>query len=124
MNFTLEDLKEVCLKFDVEYTEWPEDKWQGLAMYDYFCEKQGIAFDDEAAQTYAQERDQRIKEKNDAIRNNDDQNAIMLDWEATKQAHLDWKKKETICGLCGKSMPPGDEMFKFHGYSGPCPTED
>jgi hypothetical protein len=25
------------------------------------------------------------------------------------------------CGLCGEPMPPGEEMFKFHGYSGPCP---
>lgn len=25
------------------------------------------------------------------------------------------------CSLCGKPMPPGEEMFKFHGYSGPCP---
>lgn len=25
------------------------------------------------------------------------------------------------CILCGESMPPGEEMFKFHGYSGPCP---
>jgi hypothetical protein len=28
--------------------------------------------------------------------------------------------KET-CELCGEPMPPGEEMFKFHGYSGPCP---
>lgn len=26
------------------------------------------------------------------------------------------------CDLCGHPMPPGEEMFKFHGYSGPCPT--
>jgi hypothetical protein len=25
------------------------------------------------------------------------------------------------CELCGAPMPPGEEMFKFHGYSGPCP---
>ena len=25
------------------------------------------------------------------------------------------------CGLCGELMPPGEEMFRFHGYSGPCP---
>lgn len=25
------------------------------------------------------------------------------------------------CSLCGEPMPPGEEMFKFHGYSGPCP---
>lgn len=26
-----------------------------------------------------------------------------------------------ICSLCGEPMPVGEEMFKFHGYSGPCP---
>jgi hypothetical protein len=25
------------------------------------------------------------------------------------------------CELCGDPMPVGEEMFKFHGYSGPCP---
>ena len=25
------------------------------------------------------------------------------------------------CGLCGEPMPPGEEMFKYHGHSGPCP---
>jgi hypothetical protein len=25
------------------------------------------------------------------------------------------------CSLCGEPMPPGEQMFKFHGYSGPCP---
>lgn len=25
------------------------------------------------------------------------------------------------CELCGEPMGPGEQMFKFHGYSGPCP---
>jgi hypothetical protein len=25
------------------------------------------------------------------------------------------------CELCGEPMPAGEEMFKFHGYSGNCP---
>lgn len=25
------------------------------------------------------------------------------------------------CQLCGEPMPPGEEMFKYHGYSGDCP---
>lgn len=25
------------------------------------------------------------------------------------------------CELCGKPMPKGEEMFKYHGYSGNCP---
>ena len=29
---------------------------------------------------------------------------------------------KTLCGLCGHPVPPGEEMFKFHGYSGPCPA--
>lgn len=29
-----------------------------------------------------------------------------------------------ICVLCRKPMPEGEEMFKFHGYSGPCPPAD
>lgn len=34
-------------------------------------------------------------------------------------------KKEVppgCCQLCGKPMPPGEEMFKYHGYSGDCPS--
>ena len=27
------------------------------------------------------------------------------------------------CELCGEPMPAGEEMFKFHGYSGPCPLK-
>jgi hypothetical protein len=25
------------------------------------------------------------------------------------------------CEICGEPMPPGEEMFKYHGLSGPCP---
>ena len=25
------------------------------------------------------------------------------------------------CALCGEPMPPGEEMFAYHGMSGPCP---
>lgn len=25
------------------------------------------------------------------------------------------------CEICGEPMPEGEDMFKFHGYSGPCP---
>lgn len=27
----------------------------------------------------------------------------------------------TLCELCGEPMPDGEEVFKFHGYSGNCP---
>jgi hypothetical protein len=26
-----------------------------------------------------------------------------------------------VCKLCGEPMPEGEEVFKYHGYSGPCP---
>jgi RNA polymerase subunit RPABC4/transcription elongation factor Spt4 len=29
--------------------------------------------------------------------------------------------ERSTCEVCGELMPPGEEMFKFHGYSGPCP---
>ena len=25
------------------------------------------------------------------------------------------------CQICGEPMPEGETMFKFHGFSGPCP---
>ena len=25
------------------------------------------------------------------------------------------------CAICGEPMPEGEEMFKYHGYSGNCP---
>lgn len=25
------------------------------------------------------------------------------------------------CTICGEAMPEGESMFKYHGYSGPCP---
>lgn len=28
---------------------------------------------------------------------------------------------QPTCNICGEPMPEGEEMFKFHGYSGPCP---
>lgn len=31
------------------------------------------------------------------------------------------KCEQAKCELCGEPMPPNEEMFKFHGYSGPCP---
>lgn len=28
---------------------------------------------------------------------------------------------EVLCEICGEPMPPNEQMFKFHGYSGACP---
>ena len=30
-------------------------------------------------------------------------------------------KQDNKCQLCGESMPVGEDMFNYHGYSGPCP---
>jgi hypothetical protein len=30
-------------------------------------------------------------------------------------------KKKAFCKACGEPMPEGEEMFTYHGYSGPCP---
>lgn len=46
-------------------------------------------------------------------------------WVTDRQAAATAPKpavKEGCCELCGEPMPPGESMFKFHGYSGPCPT--
>lgn len=29
-----------------------------------------------------------------------------------------------VCALCGELMPAGEEAFRYHGYSGPCPTSE
>lgn len=29
--------------------------------------------------------------------------------------------EKAICTVCGDPMPEGEQMFKFHGYSGDCP---
>lgn len=29
--------------------------------------------------------------------------------------------KQAVCKLCGEPMPAGEEMFFYHGFSGPCP---
>lgn len=29
----------------------------------------------------------------------------------------------THCTLCGEPMPEGEEMFRYHGHSGPCPKK-
>lgn len=30
-------------------------------------------------------------------------------------------EQKAVCQLCGEPMPAGEEMFNYHGYSGPCP---
>ena len=29
--------------------------------------------------------------------------------------------EEVDCELCGAPLPKGEEMFRYHGHSGPCP---
>lgn len=33
----------------------------------------------------------------------------------------DMSDRQPVCELCGEPMPAGETMFKYHGYSGPCP---
>lgn len=28
------------------------------------------------------------------------------------------------CEICGQPMPEGEEMFRYHGFSGPCPKPE
>lgn len=37
-------------------------------------------------------------------------------------AELKVPSEDGICELCGKPMPDGEKMFRYHGHSGPCPT--
>jgi len=30
-------------------------------------------------------------------------------------------EEKAKCEICGEPMPEGEESFKYHGYSGPCP---
>lgn len=39
----------------------------------------------------------------------------------TEEDEMEEKPAEAVCSLCGEPMPAGEEMFTFHGYSGPCP---
>jgi hypothetical protein len=31
------------------------------------------------------------------------------------------ENEKALCDLCGEPMPEGEAMFRYHGYSGPCP---
>jgi hypothetical protein len=31
------------------------------------------------------------------------------------------EKEQSKCGICNEPMPEGEEMFQYHGLSGPCP---
>jgi len=39
----------------------------------------------------------------------------------SKKRKVDAMDDKAKCEICGEPMPPGEQMFKFHGYSGPCP---
>lgn len=40
-----------------------------------------------------------------------------------RDAMPDEEATSPVCELCGGPMPEGEEMFKYHGYSGPCPRD-
>jgi hypothetical protein len=31
-------------------------------------------------------------------------------------------EKKATCAVCGEPMPEGEEVFVYHGFSGPCPA--
>ena len=33
-------------------------------------------------------------------------------------------RKQAVCELCGEPMPPGEEMFRFHGFGTDCPRRE
>jgi hypothetical protein len=33
-----------------------------------------------------------------------------------------WGRVMGNCEICGEPMPAGEEVFRYHGYSGPCPV--
>lgn len=57
------------------------------------------------------------------------QEIVETTWKEVSQR--DYKKDEELkgttdifhCQLCGEPMPPGEEMFLYHGNSGPCPEK-
>ena len=42
-------------------------------------------------------------------------------YEETRRMDKKMTQEIINCELCGEPMPEGETMFKFHGYSGPCP---
>jgi hypothetical protein len=48
-----------------------------------------------------------------------------IPYSITFNPGVDPKLEEAIkshqCEICGEPMPEGEESFRFHGYSGPCP---
>lgn len=64
------------------------------------------------------------KEQNDQSRSDQSGNIERLTNAAATEAvsdELGRNTEQAVCGLCGKPMPEGEEMFSYHGYSGPCP---
>ena len=49
------------------------------------------------------------------------ENGGMDDDDTPPQESETMNEHESKCELCGEPMPQGEEMFKLHGYSGPCP---
>lgn len=58
----------------------------------------------------------------------DDPNTVIIKYvhnacgQDARYIGYDHNAKRPTCGLCGGEMPEGEEMFKYHGHSGPCPN--
>lgn len=48
--------------------------------------------------------------------NQETMDAIERNYRAEEESRV-----PNLCELCGEPMPAGEQMFKFHGYSGNCP---
>lgn len=46
---------------------------------------------------------------------------IGLETAANTPQRINQMSDTAKCSICGEPMPKGEEMFNFHGYSGPCP---
>lgn len=55
-------------------------------------------------------REQKVKEKGDSV-------------GVVPKLGTEEIKSNARCELCGEHMPRGEEMFKYHGHSGPCPEK-
>lgn len=47
--------------------------------------------------------------------------AVWAPWMETKPETAKGEMMTEKCTICGEPVPEGETMFKFHGYSGPCP---
>lgn len=45
MNISLEQLKDLMVKYDLAYGQYPESRWQGSDVYHFILHELGIEYD-------------------------------------------------------------------------------